>query len=206
MEDQMDPSKAAGSSDHVRQHHGHLVSASPSQPTYSRRLYLPYNDENDEFEASTCQLSSRPSVSTSPRTAQPQASTRRMSSYTTPPRRSSKVSTTSPVAQISDDTASTSSSEWDLLDDQPQHVSLPNPFPMTTSLTPQIRLPQPPPPGRLPTTFQEHGPPPCTTHPPPLSPSAPQHPPTPPRSRAQVSEKQDGALDPHSHPPPTSAH
>jgi hypothetical protein len=202
----MDPSKAAGSSDHVRQYHGHLVSASPSQPTYSRPLYSPYNDENDEFEASTSQLSSRPPVSISPPIAQPQASTHRMSSYTTPPRRSSKVSTTSPVAQISDDTASTSSSEWDLLDDQPQHVSLPNSFPMTTSLTPQTRLPQTPSPGHHPTISQGHGPPPCTTHPPPSSPSAPQHPPTPPRSRAQVSEKQDGASDPHSHLPPTSAH
>jgi hypothetical protein len=201
----MYPSKAAGSSEHVRQYHGHPVSASSSQPTYSRPLYSPYNDENNEFEVSTSQLSSRPPVSTSPPTAQPQASTRRMSSYTTPPRRSGKVSTTSPVGQISDDTASTSSSEWDLLDDQPQHVSLPNPFPMTTSLTPQTRLPQTPSPIRHPTISPAHGPPPCTTHPPPSSPSAPQHPPTPPRSRARVSEEQDGASDPHSHLPPTSA-
>jgi hypothetical protein len=137
----MNPSKAAGSSDHVRQHHGHLVSASPSQPTYSRPLYSPYNDENDGFEASASQTSSRPLISTSPPTARPQASTRRMSSYTTSSRRSSKASTTSPIAQIPDDTASTSSSEWDLLDDQPQPVSPPNPFPMSTSLTPQTRPP-----------------------------------------------------------------
>jgi hypothetical protein len=201
----MNPSKAAGSSDHVRQHHGHLVSASPSQPTYSRPLYSPYNDENDGFEASANQTSSRLQVSTSPPTAQPQASTRRMSSYTTPPRRSSKVSTASPIAQIPDDTASTSNSEWDLLDDQIQPASPPNPFPIITSLTSQTRLPQPPPPDRLPTISLGHGPPPSTTHPPPSSPSAPRHPRTPPRSRARVSEKQDGASVRHSHPPPTSA-
>jgi hypothetical protein len=201
----MNPSKAAGSSDHVRQHHGHLVSASPSQPTYSRPLYSPYNDENDEFEASANQTSSRLQVSTSPPTAQPQASTRRMSSYTTSSRRSSKASTTSPVAQIPDDTASTSSSEWDLLDDQTQTASPPNPSSTSTSLTSQTRLPLPLPPDRLPTTSQGHGPPPCTIHPPPSSPSAPQHPPTLPRSRARVSEKQVGASDRHSHPPPTSA-
>jgi hypothetical protein len=98
--------KAAGSSDLRHQYHEHPVSASPSQPTYSRPPFSRYDNNDVEREASASQKREYHHAPSSPPNSQPKAPLRRMSSNTA----------TSPAAQIQD-RDSTSSEEWTLLEE-----------------------------------------------------------------------------------------
>jgi hypothetical protein len=123
------PRKAAGSSDLRRQPHKNPVSASLSQPTYSRPPLPPSSDENDEPEASASQTSIHHHAFTNPPSSLPQALVRRMNSQPTTSRRTSKASQpeilVAPQTTQIQDTHSTSSEEWDLLDEA-ESVPIPN--------------------------------------------------------------------------------
>jgi hypothetical protein len=129
MEHYENPSKAAGSSDLRRQPHESPVSASLSQPTYSRPPFPPYNNENGELKASASQTSEYHHAFTSPQSSLPQAPVRRMSSHPTTSQQTSKASQTeilaAPQSVQNQDTNSTSSEEWDLLEEA-ETVPIPN--------------------------------------------------------------------------------